>query len=152
MQRVKEMMDQLVLTPRRRGSYPRGKCARPSRGQRGAVEHWRLVSDVVGPRTRDIVLKGKSMWRHRDRFRSTGLSTGFTPINTKPHSDPPPPHRHFTGDSPAAPSPNLPGHRLSYQVLGLECQPRPGTPQSPCSSYSLLRKNAAVFTPLEKRA
>lgn len=59
--------------PKRRGSYPRGKGARPSRGQRDAVEHWRLVGDVVGPRTWDVILKGKSTRRHRDRFRSTGL-------------------------------------------------------------------------------
>lgn len=61
-----------ALAPRR-GSHHRGKRARPFLRQGHTVEHRGLVNDVVEPRARDVVLKGKRTQCHQDTFNSTGL-------------------------------------------------------------------------------
>lgn len=54
----------------RRGSYHRGKSACPFLRQRDTVGHWRLVNDIVKPRTWDVILKGKRRWLSSECIQS----------------------------------------------------------------------------------
>lgn len=132
---------------RERGSHHRGKSARPFLRQRGTVEHWRLVNDVVEPRTWDAILKGREWGVIRVHSFPLCFSASFISINAWPHCHPPGQASLPFGGKLAPPFPSLPAHCLSYQVLevGIPAwvwDPQPG---SGSLHHAFLRSRRMLF-------